>query len=132
MYLLDTCVISDFVKGEKKTLAKIKSLSPSFLSTSTVTVMEVEYGLMRIPERRAKIDPIIKSFFGSVDIFPFCRLSASLCANLRHDLSCKGTPIGPYDFLIASIALAHQKILVTSNMSNFARIKDLKIENWRI
>jgi tRNA(fMet)-specific endonuclease VapC len=28
-YLLDTCVVSDFVKGEKNTLTKIKSIFPS-------------------------------------------------------------------------------------------------------
>jgi tRNA(fMet)-specific endonuclease VapC len=131
MYLLDACVISDFVKGEPCALAKIKSLSPALLSTSTITVMEVEYGLGRIPERRAKIDPVIKSFFDAIEILPFCQQSALSCAQIRYNLTRKGAMIEPYDFLIASVALIHQKTLVTSNLSEFTRIEGLKVENWR-
>lgn len=32
MYLLDTCVISDFIKGEEGTLSQIKSHSPAELA----------------------------------------------------------------------------------------------------
>jgi len=45
-YLLDTCVISDFVKGEKNTLFKLKNTSPSELAVSSITVMEIQYGLL--------------------------------------------------------------------------------------
>ena len=61
MYLLDTCVISDFVNGNENTLRKVKALAPSLLFISTITQMEIEYGLKRIEERRHKIDPIIGS-----------------------------------------------------------------------
>ena len=42
MYLLDTCVISDFVKGNENTLRKVKALAPSLLFISTITQMEIE------------------------------------------------------------------------------------------
>ncbi|MGI0482898.1 hypothetical protein ACN4EE_19200 [Geminocystis sp. CENA526] len=38
MYLLDTCVISDFIKGEKGTLEKIKNTSPREIGISVMTV----------------------------------------------------------------------------------------------
>ncbi len=37
-YLLDTCVVSDFVKGEQNTLKKIKSISPTDIFSSSLTI----------------------------------------------------------------------------------------------
>ncbi|WP_242031140.1 hypothetical protein [Anabaena sp. FACHB-1237] len=44
-YLLDTCVVSDFVKGEQNTLKQLKSISPTDIFISSLTVMEIKYGL---------------------------------------------------------------------------------------
>jgi tRNA(fMet)-specific endonuclease VapC len=44
----------------------------------------------------------------------------------------EGTPIGPYDLQIASIALSRDLILVTHNTREFSRVKDLVIEDWEI
>ncbi|BAU07768.1 hypothetical protein FIS3754_37030 [Fischerella sp. NIES-3754] len=54
-YLLDTCVVSDFVKGENNTLKRLKSSSPHEIFISSITVMEVKYGLAINPERAIKI-----------------------------------------------------------------------------
>ena len=50
-------------------------------------------------------------------------------AKIRTFLEQSGTPIGPMDFLIASISLANSFILVTNNIREFERIKD---RNWKI
>ena len=41
-----------------------------------------------------------------------------------------GAPIGPNDLLIAAHALSLDCILVTDNQREFARVPDLRIENW--
>jgi tRNA(fMet)-specific endonuclease VapC len=61
-YLLDTCVISDFVKGEENTLKKLKVISPTEVFISSLTVMEVKYGLAINPEKAVKIQPLMKHF----------------------------------------------------------------------
>ncbi len=43
----------------------------------------------------------------------------------------RGTPIGPYDLLIAATALAYNLILVTCNTREFARVEGLIVENWQ-
>jgi tRNA(fMet)-specific endonuclease VapC len=43
-----------------------------------------------------------------------------------------GTPIGPYDTMIATIALAHNLILVTHNTAEFSRVQGLTLEDWQI
>lgn len=57
---------------------------------------------------------------------------ARIAGLIRSQLNKKGTPIGVYDLQIASIALVHDLILVTHNISEFSRLDNLKYENWEI
>ncbi len=67
-YLLDTCVISDFIKGEAGTTAKLKQTPPVDIAVSAVTVMELRYELALNPQRAQKVAPAISSFLSSVRI----------------------------------------------------------------
>ena len=41
-----------------------------------------------------------------------------------------GTPIGPYDVLIAGQALQRGLVVVTRNTREFSRVPGLDVENW--
>jgi tRNA(fMet)-specific endonuclease VapC len=56
-YLLDTAVVSDFTRGVPNVLAHLKALRKGDVAISTVTSMEIEYGLMLNPARARKIEP---------------------------------------------------------------------------
>lgn len=130
-YLLDTCVISDFIKGEHNTLRRIKQLSPSNIAVSSITVMEIQYGLALNPKRASEIRPIIHDFFLPIHILDFNQEDATQAAVIRALLKQQGTPIGSYDILLAGAALNRKLILVSSNIKEFNRIEGLKLENWR-
>jgi tRNA(fMet)-specific endonuclease VapC len=51
-------------------------------------------------------------------------------AAIRVQLKMRGTPVGPFDLLIAATALEHNLILVTHNLSEFEKIKGLVCESW--
>ncbi len=131
MYLLDSCTISDFMKGEISTTKKLKSLSPSIICTSTVTQMEITYGLLRKFDLSHRYYDILKELFSAITIHPFNEDAANKAAIIKKNLEAKGTPIGAYDILIASIAISKDLILVTSNEREFLRVDNLTIENWR-
>jgi mRNA-degrading endonuclease RelE of RelBE toxin-antitoxin system len=65
-YLLDTCVISDFVKGQQNVLQRIKSEAPKDLAISSVVFMEIQYGLKLNPERARKITAIINTILDMI------------------------------------------------------------------
>ncbi len=130
-YLLDTCTISDFVKGNINTLNKIKSIEPYLISVSTITSMEIYYGLKRNPEKASRIEEIIQGFLDTIHILPFDQEDAKYAGNIRADLFSQGLPIGAYDILIAATALKKKLILVTSNTKEFLRVKNLSLQNWR-
>lgn len=131
MYLLDTCTISDFVKGDKGVVSRMLSLPPFEIAVSAVSRMEVEYGLMLNEERTKKLRPKIEAFFEVVNLLPLTPEDAMTAATIRVDLRRSGIPIGPYDILLAGTALRRELVFVTSNTEEFQRVKGLKLENWR-
>jgi len=130
-YLLDTCVVSDFVKGEQNTLNKLKLISPTDLFISSLTVMEIKYGLAINPAKAIKIQPLIETFLISITVLNFTSQEAEKAAEIRSILKIAGSPIGSYDVLIAATAVTYNHIVVTSNVGEFQRVPNLLIENWR-
>ena len=130
-YLLDTCVISDFIKGEPGTQSQLKQTLPADIAVSTITVMELQYGLRLNPQRAQKIEPTIVEFLRAVTLLPFGTSEAERAAEIRSILKSQGKPIGAYDILIAATALQHQLIAITANQEEFARVPSLQTENWR-
>ncbi len=130
-YLLDTCVLSDFARGEASTLARIKQASPGNLAISAVTEMEIDYGLRLNPRLARKLKPVIDAFVEAVTVLPYDRAAAHATSELRAILKRSGRPLGAYDALIAGTALAEELILVTSNVREFSRVTVLRLEDWR-
>jgi tRNA(fMet)-specific endonuclease VapC len=130
-YLLDTCVISDFIKGELGTQARLKQTPPTDIAVSVITVMELRYGLLINPEHAQKVEPAISSFLASITIVSFGNAEAEQAAQIRATLKTQGQPIGAYDVLIASTALQHNLLMVTANQREFDRVSGLQTENWR-
>ncbi|MGG6268846.1 type II toxin-antitoxin system VapC family toxin [Leptolyngbya sp. AN03gr2] len=130
-YLLDTCVISDFIKGEPGTQTRLKQTPPSDIAVSSITVMELRYGLLNNPQRARKIEPTITSFLASVTVLAFSSAEAEQASQIRAVLKTQGQPIGAYDVLIAATALQHNLLMVTANQREFDRVPGLQTANWR-
>lgn len=130
-YLLDTCVVSDFVKGDHSTMIRFRQTPPTEIALSSITVMELRYGLAINPQRAEKVEPAIAAILASVTIVPFGIAEAGRSAEIRAVLKSQGQPIGAYDVLIAATAIEHQLIMVTANQREFERVPGLVVENWR-
>jgi tRNA(fMet)-specific endonuclease VapC len=130
-YLLDTCVVSDFAQGHPQVLARVKATAPQELAASALTEMEVAYGLLLNLRLARRLKPVMDAFFGAIRVLPYDRQAAQATARVRANLKQRGRLIGAYDVLIAGTALAHELIVVTSNVREFNRVEGLKIEDWR-
>lgn len=130
-YLLDTCTVSDFVKGQSAVLARLKATSPNLVALSTISRMEIEFGLILKPDRARKLAPLINAFLSSIATLPFDVADAQAAAGVRAALQRRGQSIGAYDVLIAGCGLARGLIVVTSNVDEFQRVSGLIVENWR-
>ncbi len=130
-YLLDTCTVSDFVKGQPNVMARIKATPPNLITVSALTRMEVDYGLALNAERARKLAPVLDAFFSTIVTLPFDEVDAQAAAAIRAALKTKGQPIGAYDVLIAGTGLARGLVVVTSNVGEFNRVSGLQVEDWR-
>ena len=129
MYLLDTNTLIYFFKGLGNVPEKMLSESPKDIAIPAIVVLELEYGITKsnAPKKRQQQLAEICSL---VKILPFGAVEAKQAASIRTKLEKKGTPIGPYDLLIAGTALSHNAALVTNNVKEFSRVPKLQIENW--
>ena len=130
-FLLDTTVVSDFVKGVPPVLDRLKATPRQETAVSVVTVMEVEFGLRLNPARARRLRPVLRALFNDVRVLPYEVEDAASTAGARAALRKKGTPIGPYDIMIAGVALRHGLTLVTSNSGELSRVPGLTTEDWR-
>ena len=130
-YLLDTNVVSDFVRGHAEVARRLKATPPGQIAVSTITVMEIEYGLALEPARARRIATVLDAVLGAVRILPFSRADARSAGVVRAALRAKGRPIGPYDVLLAGCALARGLTLVTANTRELERVDGLAVEDWR-
>ncbi len=130
IYLLDTNIISYWMRGDQHLIEKIKHHKPSELSLSTITLAEIYYGIEKSPvkkkERRRRIERILSH----LEIYPFGEPAALKYSTIRAQLEKKGTVISERDLQIAAIAMANKLILVTHNVKEFRRIANLKWEDW--
>lgn len=130
-YLLDTNACSDYFTGRyPRVVARIQACSPDDLRLSVVVVAELRYGADHSTRRRAnhaRIDALVEE----IETLDFDLRAAAAYGRLRSRLEAGGTPIGPNDMLIAAHALSRGLTVVTDNVSEFGRVKGLRVENWR-
>jgi len=130
-YLLDTNVLSDFVRGNETVKTRLRREAPPQLAVSVITELEVEYGLSRNAGLSPRVRETMRLLLNTITVLPFEREDARVAAQLRANLNSKGTPIGAYDLLLAACALRHGLKIVTHNAREFARVGGLGLEDWR-
>ncbi len=127
LHLLDTSVCVSLLRGRSPTSA----LPPSDTCVvSVITAAELEVGIHRSArprEQRLAVEALLACFV----VLPFEAAAVADCGEIRAELEKKGTAIGPLDFLIAAHARSIGAAVVTGNVSEFKRVKGLKVVAWK-
>lgn len=128
--LLDTnAVISLVARRSDALLQRVDASEPGSLAVSSVVAHELYFGAYR-SERVAYNLETLRLLFSDLAILDFDREDARVAGEIRAELKRRGTPIGPYDTLIAGHAMARGLTLVTNNTGEFSRVAGLQIEDW--
>lgn len=129
MYLLDTNTLIYFFKGQGQVHQRLLAVAPGDIAVPSISVFEIETGIVksRQPDR---LQRDLDDFLAMVSVLPFGLPEAQSAARIRARLEAAGKPLGPYDILIASTALANALTLVTRNVREFSRIDGLEVESW--
>ncbi|MCU0291725.1 MAG: type II toxin-antitoxin system VapC family toxin [Thermoanaerobaculaceae bacterium] len=130
MFLLDTNACIRLLNGSCAELAaRLRTHAPSEVCLCSVVKAELLYGA-RHSARVADNLRLLERFFSAFASLPFDDACAEQYGQIRGELEATGTPIGPNDLLIASVARTHGLTLVTHNVDEFSRVIGLRLEDW--
>jgi len=127
-YLLDTNAVIAVLNAPRSSVARrVRRQKPDDVGVSVIVIHELYYGAFRSRRADHNLQLIDSLQFEAVE---FDSDDARHAGEIRAILTNRGTPIGPYDVLIAGQARARQLTLVTRNTAEFARVRYLRIEDW--
>lgn len=129
MFALDTDTVSYWLRGQGRVAEHLSKSDPAQIAVPSVVLHELRYGMLRAGGgTRKRTD--LESFLAAVLVLPFDERAADAAAKARIELERTGQQVGPFDLLIAGTAIASGATLVTHNLSEFGRIRDLRLEDW--
>ena len=128
-YMLDTNICIYVIKNRPPEVRQIFNERSEHICVSSITVAELLYGAEK-SQRREQNLAVVESFTAHMSVLSFDENAAGHYGNIRADLERKGTPIGPYDLMIAEHARSEGYALITNNAREFERVDGLRIENW--
>ena len=135
VFALDTNIISYYLRGEGRVAESFKreiQENGNIYAISHFCAYEVKRWLNYRPTHitrsyATQFELLFQNVYDLADMSPAVWNKA---ANVYIELRSAGQLIGDADILIASYCLVNDYTLVTRNIDDFKRIKDLKIVDW--
>nr|WP_236779185.1 type II toxin-antitoxin system VapC family toxin [Agromyces seonyuensis] len=127
--MLDTNIVIFALRNRTPVLRERMHRVSGFAAVSTITVAELHEGVWRSADptqARAAVDGLL----ALVDVLDFDQAAAAHAGGIRAALRTAGTPIGPFDTLLAGHARSAGLTMVTNNVREFARVDGLRVEDW--
>jgi tRNA(fMet)-specific endonuclease VapC len=133
MICLDTNIVIPIVNGRSASLRlrlEQQMRSGTAVALPVIALFEMRYGFAK-SDRREHSERLLDRFLGlGIEVLPFEPEDAAHAGDIRAHLESKGTPIGPYDVLIAAQARCREAALVTLNQREFDRVPGLIVVKW--
>jgi tRNA(fMet)-specific endonuclease VapC len=127
LIFLDTNICIYAMRGEPAPLVRRFLAWSSEIHVSAIVVAELEYGVVN-STRHVENAARLAKFLDKVNVVDWDHASARAYAQIRFAL--KAQPISTEDMMIAACAIAHNATLITNNLREFARVPNLRLENW--
>jgi tRNA(fMet)-specific endonuclease VapC len=128
-YLLDTNIVSDLIRNPQgRVTSRIGEVGEAQVATSIIVAAELRFGAAKkgSPRLSAQVEAVL----GAMDVLPLEEPADRAYGLLRARMEKKGQVVGGNDLLIAAQAISLGFTLVTANEREFAKLDDLRCENW--
>jgi tRNA(fMet)-specific endonuclease VapC len=139
LYVMDTDILSLYQRNHPQVCERIRLARQSnLIITMTVVTVEEQYAGRLAQIRKAqKPEDLIAAYerltatfslFSQLEILKYNRAADDRFRQFRQ----QGIRIGTQDLRIASIAIAHNGIIVTRNLKDFGQVPGLMLEDWSV
>lgn len=128
-FLLDSNAVIALMKGMPTFLSRLHKHQPTDFALSSIVAHELFYGAYK---GKRVIENLIRVEALQFEVLEFDKEDARRAGELRAFLAGAGTPIGPYDVLIAGQAWARELTLITHNVREFQRVPQIRVEDWEV
>lgn len=128
-YLLDTNIVIYVIKRRPIEVLGLFNEHAGRMAMSAITLSELYHGA----EKSAKVSQnleVIEEFSSLLEVLPYTAKASAHYGSIRSSLEKAGQPIGVNDLHIAAHARSEGLVVVTNNVSEFARVPGLMVENW--
>ncbi len=135
--VLDTNVVSELMRATPApaVLAWLQQTSSTGLYTTSVTVAQIRYGIVRLPDGRRKDDlhRAANEIFAAFprQVLPFDLAAATAYADVVTGREAGGNPISGFDGQIAAICRSQAATLATRNTKDFIDTGITLIDPWQ-
>nr|VFK63392.1 MAG: hypothetical protein BECKUNK1418G_GA0071005_10336 [Candidatus Kentron sp. UNK]VFK71661.1 MAG: hypothetical protein BECKUNK1418H_GA0071006_107617 [Candidatus Kentron sp. UNK] len=135
-YLLDTCVLSEFVKPAPNdgVLVWFDSRVEADLFMAAMTLAELRRGVAKLPasRRKSELSGWLENLRAGFDerILAFTEETAAYWGELCARADAAGRTIAAFDSIIAATAVEHGLTLVTRNVRDFGELPLMVIDPW--
>jgi tRNA(fMet)-specific endonuclease VapC len=130
-YCFDTDVLSAIMRRDAALhlVRRVAEVPREEQFTTAINLGELLYGASRrgSPALAERVRELVHS---ALAVLPFDEAAAEVSGPLRARLEARGRRLPEPDLRIAAIALSRDLTLVTGNVRHFARIDELRVENW--
>jgi len=132
MFLLDTNMCIFVIKKKyENVMEQLKKNRKKGLYVSSITLAELEFGIENAnPGYKSRNRIALMEFLSIFEIKSFDENASKEYGILKKDLKDRNCLIGSLDMLIGAHAKSLGMTLVTNNIREFERIRDLKMEDW--
>ncbi len=134
MIVLDTNVLSELMKARPDAQVGVWMQSiDETVATTAITVMEIEYGLRRLPDGRRKVDlgHRFAALATVLTVMPLDDIAAYRAGQFRALREAEGFAPHPSDMMIAGIAASAEARLATRNVKDFQGLPLQLVDPWR-
>lgn len=128
-FLLDTDAAIALIKGRPQAVEWLRRRAPAEVVISSVSKAELYYGARKSARVEHNLG-VFNRFFEPLRSLTFDDRAAEEYGIIRADLERAGTPIGPYDLLIAALARSRDLTLVSLNRREFSRVAGLRLTGF--
>lgn len=131
-FMLDTNICIYLIKQKPpKVLKYFRAYSVGEIGISSITLAELRFGVAK-SQHIQKNEEALDAFVLPLEIADFDEKAAKVYGDIRAALEKAENPIGSMDMLIGAHALGLGITLVTNNVREFKKIKNLKVVDWSV